>query len=495
MSGSRLIAVGGIALLALASSAFADTYVAGPTGNDLGRALSQARSGDRVILTKGLYGGGTFQVAAGVRIIARGARLEGELTLVGDQLSVRNLRLTDVARLEIVGDGADVRGMRAPAERSDRPALSILGDDASIRRSRFGPNGPGAGWAVSIQGNDASVTRSKFRFGARMIAVVGSGADVNRNVMKGVGSGVEITGTGFDVSDNRIQVGVTPAQRGGPAGDVGAIPACPAVTVYEGSSDGVIADNDVRNPVGGSAFVVEASNTSITGNTARGVDTADVTILVTGDTNVVTDNVIRDFGEAGVVVVGDGVDVSRNVVTQGAGTGVQVRGDGGVVLDNTISQSGRHGVYVRGDDVEVCRNTVDNPFDMGVLVLGSDSLVEENEVDGAFGDAILVDGDRNDVKGNAIPSSYGDGVVIYGSENVLTSNVVTETRRAGICIVGGSDNAVSDCSATDCVGLGFDNRGTMTDLTGSTFLRNALDLHNEGTFDLFSNNRIGTGLE
>jgi hypothetical protein len=193
----------------------------------------------------------------------------------------------------------------------------------------------------------------------------------------------------------------------------------------------------------------------------------------------------------GVQILGDGNRIELNLVgTDAAGAslggwnltaGVAITGNTNVVVDNLIADVDGDGVAIAGDDNQLTGNRIGPPIGGGL---------------GNHGNGVSIAGNGNRVAGdNVIADSSADGVSIAGNQNLVEANSIgtDETGASGIGNVGdgvsitGNANQVADNTISD-----NNDAGVLVDGTSNTIMGNAIGTDPSGTAAL--GNRHGVVL-
>jgi len=253
-----------------------------------------------------------------------------------------------------------------------------------------------------------------------------------------------------------------------------------------------------------------------------------------GDRAVARGNEVhgRRWDLSGFRVRGDDALLEGNLVLNARlGFGVEVLGNRARVVGNSLSPVESGGaIVVRGEEALVEANLVEMPGGEApaILVVGDEALVDGNSVDASLsgGPSIVVDGDRGAILDNAVTAGAGTGVVVWGdaasvernsvtgaipividrptfghgftgrgSRNVFRGNTTVDAPADGFRLSGGTGNVVDGCVVLGSGACGLLNLADGTSVLGSTFLGNATDIFNDGTFAWFEGNDFESGSE
>ena len=210
---------------------------------------------------------------------------------------------------------------------------------------------------------------------------------------------------------------------------------------------------------------------SITGSNAvvalnKFVD-CDEIIRIVGDNAVVENN--KALHTSDIEVQGDNLTIRKNSMTSAPddNTGIFARSrtgaGGGVIEDNKIKDVTQAGLDIGCHNVAVRRNAV------------TGAGTESNE------SGCRVSGNFNTLSDNKIVGGGTHGFDVSGATNTLARCTAVDAAADGFH-VSGNGNTLMDCSATLCTGEGLDNGGTGTTVLGCKFMRNRIDVANDGTF-------------
>ncbi len=287
-----------------------------------------------------------------------------------------------------------------------------------------------------------------------------------------------------------------------------------AFDATDSANAAVVEDNDFSGELI-RAVTTERSGTVIKGNVIstdhgiafgsfpRGIQ------LQEGDTHLVTDNVIGEFGtsvfftgilvRAGVTdsVIGGGSLGNR---VELAGTGIHIEGDSNEVFGNSANGNSGDGLRIDGDMNKVFGNKANGNSGNGLRINGDMNDVFGNMVRGNDRNGLRIDGDMNDVFGNMARRSVRDGLLVTGDNNEVHNNLAMDNVENGIHVDGssGDGNNIDSNTVRDngLNGILVSADATGNTLTGNTARSNGEDgIHVEkgpdGTDDdndLFSNN-------
>jgi hypothetical protein len=447
------IGIAAASILALAAVASADTITVPGDQPTIQAGVTAAATGDTVSVAKGVYFENVVVATPGIRIVGKGAVLDGNLLGVdGDCLTVNADGLVVQGILfrngndQIVLNANGLQVSKCTFQDAGSSSIAGTGNDVSVTGSRFTGT---AGAALDVVGDRLAVSKCQvLRLGAAGIVVTGADARVESCTFVGIddNQAVDITGDGALVSRNKASL------------------------------------------VDQECFLVNGNNAIVEGNK--------------GD---------RSDGRL-VVVNGIGAVVQRNSAAYCQG-GVNVNGDTAQILSNRFSNIGSSdAIAVNGDDFTVTGNAVTTTWDDGdgisanSATVAGGGLVEGNRVSDIAGygfnlDTIFnatvrtnsatrcgqdnrggfnVTGDGNTLQLLSAVDVEGPGILVDGNGNTVTSCVVKKALTDGFHVAnGGSNNTFDRCSASACGGEGFDNGAVNTAVTNSDFLKNRIDVAND----------------
>ncbi len=492
----------GALLVMLGTTATADTIFVPLQQPTVADAVAGAGPGDTIVVVASAPGGGRATARPGIRIVgAPEAYVRGSLELTGHGLRIHRVSFRN-ADVRLTGDRALVRRCRFDGERGT--GVRIRGRRATVSGSRFQQR---RATAISIQGPSARVVRNSIdmrRLGRRSIRLPAQAS-----------GGIEVDGDRARVRGNRlVAIERTLVLRGDDARVLR--------NMTEASIDG---------------FLVRGARALIDDNLLHqdgfGID-------VLGDTPVVTNNDVRNFGLFGF----------------GGGPGIRVHSDspGGQVRRNTVQQ------HQRGFDLRLCGAEIGSIYhgevdtfslEPSVLLVGDDNRLDgmssqttyartlrvvgsRNEIIGVFATsgsnlrtpAILVEGDHNTLRDLDVGARGGGGVAVTGDDNEVNggsvevwfgtcvqisghrnrvASIAARLRNylgapsAAIVIASGTGNIVTECEARaeDHRDSGLSNAATATVVRGCTLLSgvNSPDdapegqsVRNSGDFAVFEDN-------
>jgi parallel beta-helix repeat protein len=185
-----------------------------------------------------------------------------------------------------------------------------------------------------------------------------------------------------------------------------------SVTIENGTIDGF-----------DQAMVLQVSD-----STMRGV-TTDGAVTVTGDRNVVRDNVVSD-GE-------------RNALT--------VDGNDNRVLRNTGSSGDSHGIVISGARNHVIGNTGESFIDAGIRVTDfADIVLRDNIGSSGVGAGIVVENGSGGVveRNVANDNSSAHGIVVLADNLLIRKNEASRNDLGGIIVLG-TGNTIKQNVAND----------------------------------------------
>ena len=397
-------------------------------------------------------------VPDGVAIV--GGRLPKYFTVVGDDLTLRDLLITQPievhgdgtvvdgclmrsATLRLIGDDVVVRRIKTTRARRPNSTIVITGDSATVDGTRGIVR-------TEVNGSDALVIGARLRSGG--IDVNGDRARVEDCRRLGESVSIFIRGDLAVVRRNRVG-SIGRSERG--------------ITVR--GAGAVVEDNDVRGSRDG-IRIEEGDSAAGTPHVVR--------------RNRVRANRIRrpGFGIAVTSTVSPST-IADNVVTSVARVGIQVAAPAAVVTGNTVTcRSGgaetQTGIRVVGNDAVVADNTTHHPSPRGnrlgghgVHVVGSDFTVERNTVKGARGHGLVADGSGS-VTDNSVKNPRGHGFALVGDDIVVTGAEVLGCGQEG-AYVRATTVRITGIEIRDARGAGMFVHGEVVnaDLTGVSIFR------------------------
>ena len=253
---------------------------------------------------------------------------------------------------------------------------------------------------------------------------------------------------------------------------------------------------DCRAPMG---IEVLGDRATVSGNRVAGrLDT--FAVRVVGEQPLAEGNgVDAPLALRGLIVAGDAAVVRENALEA---CDLIVIGDGSAVSANTVvgADIGQASISVEGNGNLLVGTGIEGGLDTGVLVRGNDNVLEGNAVEG---NGSYVDG---------LP--WGHGFVVRGSGNLLTDNAADGCVAEAFRVVGngevqlvmhpdgrwewmpvalGDGNVLDGCTGTGAGTCGLGNWTVGTEVTGSTFEGNGVDIVSGFDFPLFSGNSWNTG--
>jgi len=245
-----------------------------------------------------------------------------------------------------------------------------------------------------------------------------------------------------------------------------------------------------RLPMNSTGVFVNGEDASISGVGLTGSPHC-LPIQVSGDGARVEGNTIATLGVNGIILNGAEGTVADNTMQ---GALLDVWGDGNAVTGNVSTgvPFGMPSILVQGDGNVLEDNEARYGGDTGVVVVGEGNLLRRNTVanngtiqDGArLGHGFVVRGSGNRLEGNSVLGCVGEGFRVV--ENL-------RWNWDAWCWEPGPGNEVVGCSGTGAGTCGLGNWTTGTDVTGSTFTDNGVDVVDGGGFDQFEGNTYDTG--
>ncbi len=191
--------------------------------------------------------------------------------------------------------------------------------------------------------------------------------------------------------------------------------------------------------------LVTVSNNQVS-NASRGI----MLLKVTGETNIVRKNTIKDVTDDGIYLeeVARGT-VDQNYITNAVGNGINIVNStfimtGGTlpVLGNAIYNSGENGIRVQGGStIHLYNNKVDGAAGDGVHAVGTnDLLVLNNTIRNNYnGSGVHVENSQNtEITANFIHDNL-DGIKIVdatGGENFIYNNRILYIENDGVNVSG-----------------------------------------------------------
>ncbi|MCZ7644524.1 MAG: right-handed parallel beta-helix repeat-containing protein [Planctomycetota bacterium] len=416
----------------------------------IGEAVAAAATGDTILVGAGEYRENVVTGAAGLRFVGQRAVWDGTIGGVPGTCLTCNGALVTVQGFTF-RNGTDLLVLNGPGSVASRCRFENASDDG-----------------VQINADDVTVSKCSF-FGISdtTILVINNRARVliDRNRLFNCGDeGIDVSGPGARILFNYIHT---------------------------------VDDNDAIRLNGGG-----------------------------GTDAVIMGNRIFNAADEGIEVSSSpGVLVARNTILHAGGEGIFINGvDGARVERNRIEGSGSHAIRLIGDDFSITSNvvrfTIDDADGCNVAnaLSGGGGLFERNTILGAtaFGcqlaaDAaiirnnrvsfcgsedqagFLIAGDNNTLERNRATRCDADGFRINGDFNTLAGDVASACSVDGFDVETGTGNRLTTVRAMDCGGEGFENNAAATEVAGATFLRNRIDVANNGTVAAFDNVRFETG--
>jgi hypothetical protein len=233
-------------------------------------------------------------------------------------------------------------------------------------------------------------------------------------------------------------------------------------------------------------------------------------IRVTGDDAVLEGNLVVNARLGlGVEVVGRRARIVANALSPvEAGGAIVVRGEAALVEINDVEmpEGGGPAILVVGDDAVVGGNAVDASLSGGpsIVLDGDDGTIVDNAVTAAAGTGVVVWGDGSSIERNLVTGAapvvfdrptFGHGFAARGSWNVFRGNSAVGAPADGIRLSVGTGNEVDGCEVLGSGGCGILNLAGETSVLDSSFLGNATDVFNDGSFAWFDGNTFDSGSE
>ena len=445
------IAIAAVAILAASAAAAADTIRVPQDFGTIQDGVTAADTGDTVSISKGVYFENVVVGTAGIKIVGKGAILDGNIS------GVDGVCLT-VNAADVVVQGLTFR--------HGTDQISVAADGLQVSKCTFLDAN-----SDSIVGssNTAIVTSSKFAF---------------------------MSSDGIDLIGNTITVSKCTFSRGGTrglllTGNGNRVESC----TFTGMDDGGAAFVD-----GDAGYLGKNKATFLDGDAFR----------IDGNTGVIESNKADRCDSRLVLVNGDGVTVQKNTGTYMRG-GIDVTGDGAMVLSNKFTNTAAtDAIFVEGDGFTISKNTVSTTYDEADGIEADSATVaglgtiEGNKVSDTAGWGYNLDtvfgvvvrdnsatrcgqdgrggvnlvGDDNTLDGLKVTDVEGPGIVMNGVGNDSLDCAVKTASTDGFRVLGNLNN-IDRCSATACGGEGLDNRGTGTIVGNSKFTKNRIDVAND----------------
>jgi parallel beta-helix repeat protein len=489
------VAFGSVLVLALASSASAETLRVPNQFESIQEALEAAGPGDTVAIAPGSYeivGGLVLGPGRdGVSIRGQGRVFldgplpdpEGDvppaLRIESSGVSLRNLvfRHAEDDAIVVGTEEAPVDGFRMDrcnVRNARRSGLVVFGDRVVVRGCRFRGCNQGA---IEMTGSGLEVTRSRMeQLGAFGMRLTGDGLVYVRNVMRTVEDGRGLEATGNDILVDRSTFFGVQRQHVNVVGDGATVRRCSFSLGDRGAIDISGRDASVeRNRIeafGNTAIAILGSGSSVQRNQLQDIGSIDSDFDDDffgelpdneGDPNCGTDNGRCDTDAMAIAVYGDDVEVARNDMRGLGRRGIFVEGDRAAVAGNRVIHSTRSALRVVGVDVRVVGNIVFSG-DSGISVFGDGCRVTDNDVLAAGDDAtgMVVGGDGAVVSDNKVKDANGNGLQFSGFDAVIEGNVVAtcgaENERG--LSVSGSRNRITGNRVTGCDATGLQIQGS-----------------------------------
>ena len=489
----RIMATG-FALFAMAGSGFAATLKVPQQYETIQAAVNAAEDGDTIKIAPGVYNEAVYMEGkSNLKFVGSKGTIwesitEGYTTcleLYGSGFQVKGIRFRNCYRgIYVSGSGNTVTGCTFVNTWED--SVRSNGDDFVFTKNVVQDTYRGV---RAYGGSRANIVKNTFRRNYdNTVDVQGSDGLVTGNTIFGHyadGNVIYVSGAGMVVTKNRVRN-------------------CYGTQIYATGSGALISGNTLGNGYGGiyvtgTASTIEGNRINTTyyygiyavgnGHAVSGNDVGISyysAIRVDGIGNTISGNRCHDVtSDLGIDSDGNGAIVEGNTVFGTYSTGIDVSGSGLTVRGNTVSEAwDSHGIRVSGAGINVVEdNTVEDCVDAGINVDGGTGVVTGNTITNCgtyYESALQIFGSNYVLEGNRVSDAGTNGIFISGTGNDLVNCVVVRAAVNGF-FISGTDNTLDDCSATDGDGQGFLNQGTNTTVTGSTFLRNALDVANSGT--------------
>ena len=447
-------AIAAASVLALAGAAAADTIKVPQDQPTIQAGVSAAATGDTVSVSKGVYFENVVVSTAGIRIVGKGAILDGNIAGVdGDCLTIN-------------AEDVFVQGITF---RNGDSGIVLAANGAVITKCTFQAAGNDG---VTGTAGTTSITSCKFLFPSNeAVDLNGTGNLVSKcTVTRGGSYGVRITGDG------------------------GRVESCTFTWLADNSAVLVTGNNAVllkNKASNGDADCFRADGTGALVDGNKGDRNDGRLVQVNGNGAIVQKN-SGTYCRGGVFVNGDAAQVLSNKLSNIVATSaIQVDGDGFTVTGNTVSATWDEAPGISANSATVAGggliegNKVSDAggygFDMDVITgvtLRNNSATRCGTDDrGGFN----ISGDDNTLEGLQVTDAEGPGFVVDGDGNDFVSCTVKKAGTDGFRVDGGTGNTFDKCSATSCGGEGFDNGGIGTVLGNSTFSKNRIDVANDVT--------------
>lgn len=298
------------------------------------------------------------------------------------------------------------------------------------------------------------------------------------------------------------------------------IDGCANGIYLEGTMDNIILYNNVTVADCG-IYLYDADENVVRSNNLTYI--YDVCIqLEFSSGNVVENNVISEFNEAGILIGESGLMApmseyeygsSYNIVSGNSITG----GSFGIVMescsfnaisDNEIIDPYYVGVLVFGSYVNtITVNIIWGEMEVGIVLVGcAENTVQDNSIQGALIAVVLDGSDGNIIAGNdiqdiscgieiysswfnivrenTITPSEGDGIYVeYGGGNTIVGNIIDSPMESGISLYMSEGDRVYGNTVIDAWWAGIDLDTCTADLQGNTLVNCGIMLSLDGVVD------------
>ncbi|MHC4821990.1 MAG: right-handed parallel beta-helix repeat-containing protein, partial [Planctomycetota bacterium] len=438
--------------LGMASSAMADTFRVPQDFETIQEAVDAADGDDTILVSKGVYTE-TVTVTGkdNLKFIGKGAIWDGgddgtQLLINGENVLVQGFTFRNGnVQVAIYGDGAVVQ--KCKSKGASDMFLFIRGpvgndDVADGARVVSCQVISSMGTGVRMHADDSVVSKCKFdHVNTNAIFIFGDRALVEKcQIKRSYVTAIRVGGNDAVVQSNKITW-------------------CRIKAIMVGGGNPRILKNKVTG-----------------GCEAVGVDLqhGEFQVREAGpflDGGLIEGNSVSSVAGAGVRSNwGSVVTIRGNKMKNGGGDGIACSTNDAIIDGNSVQGFRERGLVIFADGVEARSISIKKGgggCDAAVTVEGSDNLLENISVVDWGGDGFQVSGDSNELMDCLASKCTMDG---FDIETASGAPVATE------------NTVLDNCTATNCGGEGLDNSGSNTDVMGSTFLKNLLDVVNDGSF-------------